>query len=122
MSYPNLNTKYTFIMFLTCLYVKTFNRRETCEPGIEPWLSSPKPGTILTEMPWFKVETNDNNFWTYSHIMKSWYEENVCLSYKFFEKHFVSQMMQNRHLKQRALGQTKSTTYCLMKLAHLHQL
>jgi hypothetical protein len=55
--------------------------------------------------------------------MKSWYyEENVCLSYKFFEKDFVSQMMQNRHLKQRALLQAKSATYCLMKLAHLYLL
>jgi len=43
--------------------------------------------------------------------MKSWYyEENVSLSYKFFEKHFFSQMMQNRHLKQRAMGHTKLAT------------
>jgi len=81
------------------------------------WLKCPGSKWIIP------LKVNDKNFWAYSYIMKSWhYGENVCLSYKFFEKHCVSQMMQNHPLKQKALGQTKSATYCLMKRARLYLL
>lgn len=129
MSYPNLHTRYTFIvnvanMFI-CENIQIGDRHVS--QGLS--LGCPAPNQALYRLKclglmWIiPLRVNDNKFWAYTHIMKSWYyEENVCLSYKFFEKSFVSQMMQNRHLKQRALGQTKPATYCFIELAHLYLL